>query len=1099
MSSINNNLKELENWILIILLNGEKDYNGIKNDPMFPKKYSNVSDRKGNMLINFLKNQNLIEIVDDIEKKSFPICSLTKEGIRKANNLRKEYANTWKAFQNVSKTDNDSNVLDKSKPNNERIGEEQTMPAKKIKDINKGTNKTKQRSVSNNNDSSMTIDLNTGDKTFKFRLTNGKTTIETPSWQGYRLGIEEFFYNALECRKEKLFGNVDVKELAKNYSFQPFRYQIENVETMLNRFEGKGVFGDQVGLGKTVEALMTAHAMFACGVIKNALLILPSKTIEGWKSEISSKFNGVFSVCVKGSFRETLNQIKIDRENVQQGNANRLYIVSSKMVEDSSKEISFVSRITSDLNRGDLEELNQFTNEILNCEWQKIPEKLIKYGFLWDEYTRWNEERRSVDSIGTGQLIPTQQDIVFGSWKTWEGYSINSAFDKIESSLFIQPTLQKYDRLIKGYIEGPNRNSGSCIFMSLKEKINSSGDSIIMKRFKINLLDFLVQQLKKSKEKIEKYIIESSRDVLAKDYIDLLIVDEVHNFYEENASLISQGNVSRNNTRNTIRKLISPDYVKLLASIKKKFCILISATPIRYQLSDIYDLCYIVDKDKLGQTDKDREEYFYHTVCQLDKEQRENFALSNMINDDEGRKRLFAMINGFFTRKRIIQVEEDMCLNEQNRISKIWEVFGRNEDYRQRLLSLRETMYRHTEVWDEDDYRKQPSRDYQGYIREGQLTNLEGTSQNNRKHFFAAVDLVLKGIILELHQQIIDNSNAEEVLTLKEQIRKIYSLIDWRRRKKSGLLIIPTSNELTCDQYVENYIKEQDIVALIYDDDHYEKVVEDIINDENSKYDFENAYLQDPVLLYVGRKFVNNIDVRERIKQLYSNDNNNQYNNRLCNDLSDENRPETLINEEITDANYNKIDIVGNAFQAGVNMQSYKTLVFMQIDQTDIEGSMLLEPVDIEQWIGRIYRTGQVKNCRIITILRTYFKYSWQNPDIDFLKWYYEILSDKDGFDLYGDTTPDVAFLQPIVTDIIKKRLVEKVNNGEIDVQTCKTKAKFIRNIVGVDIRNYSFAELLGICYYVDELNNNSTEMKIFVKDIIQDTCKIEGFFKQEG
>ena len=41
---------------------------------------------------------------------------------------------------------------------------------------------------------------------------------------------------------------------------------------------------------------MTAHAMFESGAIRNALLIVPEKTKDGWKNEIAEKFPDIFTI-----------------------------------------------------------------------------------------------------------------------------------------------------------------------------------------------------------------------------------------------------------------------------------------------------------------------------------------------------------------------------------------------------------------------------------------------------------------------------------------------------------------------------------------------------------------------------------------------------------------------------------------------------------------------------------------------------------------------------------------------------------------------------------------------------------------------------------
>lgn len=93
-----------------------------------------------------------------------------------------------------------------------------------------------------------------------------------------------------------------------NYpAFRPFEYQQKAVRTMLARFRGKGIFGDQVGLGKTVEVGMTVAEYAERGAINNVLLLCPKKLDFQWAQEIKDKFSSHFNGCIVHSFEEMKN------------------------------------------------------------------------------------------------------------------------------------------------------------------------------------------------------------------------------------------------------------------------------------------------------------------------------------------------------------------------------------------------------------------------------------------------------------------------------------------------------------------------------------------------------------------------------------------------------------------------------------------------------------------------------------------------------------------------------------------------------------------------------------------------------------------------
>lgn len=214
--------------------------------------------------------------------------------------------------------------------------------------------------------------------------------------------------------------------------------------------------------------------------------------------------------------------------------------------------------------------------------------------------------------------------------------------------------------------------------------------------------------------------------------------------------------------------------------------------------------------------------------------------------------------------------------------------------------------------------------------------------------------------------------------------------------------------------------------------------------------------------------------------------------------------------------------IVSQGFQAGVNLQEYHVLIFLQMDW---KGQRLLEPVDIEQWIGRIHRTGQVKTSHIITALTTFITREEnapdRNPGPDFLQWYYEILSDEAGLDLYGNTTPDIAFLQPVIVDVLRacftwsegrlknykhlygilmdedtlgstKRLKEARERLEEAHKRMKLPTANRRNKPW----NYNFGELMELCFRADEVAGKDY-WKTFVKAMIRDLCEEEQFGKR--
>ena len=70
-----------------------------------------------------------------------------------------------------------------------------------------------------------------------------------------------------------------------------FWYQEETAKKVLKQFRGRAMLSDEVGLGKTIEALIILMEYIKRGMVKTALILTPTPLVSQWKDEISSKFN----------------------------------------------------------------------------------------------------------------------------------------------------------------------------------------------------------------------------------------------------------------------------------------------------------------------------------------------------------------------------------------------------------------------------------------------------------------------------------------------------------------------------------------------------------------------------------------------------------------------------------------------------------------------------------------------------------------------------------------------------------------------------------------------------------------------------------------
>ncbi len=822
--------------------------------------------------------------------------------------------------------------------------------------------KSEQRSTARADDDKLTLSFNFEGRRLTFKMPNENATpINTASVREYDSRAERLASAVRKVRQQPLFGNVNVEELTKGYPFIPFRYQIANVEAMLNRFEGRGVFGDQVGLGKTVEALITAHVMFAAGAIRYALIVTPSKTFEGWEREINSKFGEIFEIrnVKEDSVATVLSKIvALDKEKGR-GGKYPLFIITDEKLKSGLKTIQ---------------------------ERKGMAETAARYNRQMDDV-----EREAVKSL----LSKIKGGVYFGRSVTGEleleGY-------KGDSGLLADVTgfkFEKWQALISGLeaiLEKCEKENRFRPDEGITESIESLGEAIGELRADIS---WHTEEIS-----IDSDVLDRLEEIGA----DLLIVDEVHSFYE-----------NKDGKKISNYEEVLGTSVDRLAAIRKKYCVLVSATPVRTCLEDVFDLIYIADSARLGGSDKDeKRKYFYSTLCQLSASEAEApYRLSVMVDSPEKRKSFFGVINNFFTRRRISEVSDDMKGSADTPFSQLSDegkalIFS----LRERIIERRTLTFVQSGTPSAEDARERASEHFDKWVS-GELRELEASS---KRHIRDAVDSVLIEVASDVDEQV--------------AVRRLaHSLADWRRRKKRGVAIIPPADNGT--SLTAQKIKD-DVLAVMNGIRPIRKSIQeklgrrensaagDVIrenfigvnaDDPEGEYrealaNIENSLANDTVVCYLSRKEVDGVNVRKILREAVKESQRK---------VSTENNGESA---KITLNNYNNFFIVGQGHQAGVNLQQYRTLLFTQMDW---RGQRLLEPVDIEQWVGRIYRTGQVKRARVITVLRTYVDAKKQ-MSTELLKWYYTVLSDSKGLDLYGEDTPDVAFLQPIIVDALRKR-----------------------------------------------------------------------------
>jgi len=83
-----------------------------------------------------------------------------------------------------------------------------------------------------------------------------------------------------------------------------FQYQLNTVDAVIHRFKGRVLLGDEVGLGKTVEAGMAMLEYIMRGLVRKVLILTPPSLVQQWENEMKRKFNQDFIKADDPAFKK---------------------------------------------------------------------------------------------------------------------------------------------------------------------------------------------------------------------------------------------------------------------------------------------------------------------------------------------------------------------------------------------------------------------------------------------------------------------------------------------------------------------------------------------------------------------------------------------------------------------------------------------------------------------------------------------------------------------------------------------------------------------------------------------------------------------------
>jgi len=121
---------------------------------------------------------------------------------------------------------------------------------------------------------------------------------------GHRASLDNFDL-ALRAYKLSFRGSYDqLLCLSTLRNVQSLWYQEETARKVMKTFRGRAILADEVGLGKTIEAGLVLKEYLLRGLVRSALIIVPSSLVAQWQEELREKFDLWFVSSNDPLFRE---------------------------------------------------------------------------------------------------------------------------------------------------------------------------------------------------------------------------------------------------------------------------------------------------------------------------------------------------------------------------------------------------------------------------------------------------------------------------------------------------------------------------------------------------------------------------------------------------------------------------------------------------------------------------------------------------------------------------------------------------------------------------------------------------------------------------
>jgi len=161
-----------------------------------------------------------------------------------------------------------------------------------------------------------------------------------------------------------------------NFKITPLPHQLLALNFVIDQFKPRCLLSDEVGLGKTVEAILIMEELKLRNIVKRILIITPSGLTNQWRDELKIKFSEDFSVFDSISFK-SFQQLYGKETNCW------------KQFNQVITSIDFLKprKIHEDLSEKEYNRRTEHNNEVfedcVNAEWDMViideAHKLSKY------------------------------------------------------------------------------------------------------------------------------------------------------------------------------------------------------------------------------------------------------------------------------------------------------------------------------------------------------------------------------------------------------------------------------------------------------------------------------------------------------------------------------------------------------------------------------------------------------------------------------------------------------------------------------------------------------------------------------------------------